>query len=312
MDRNTNSSRLICDRSGDCLTDPPCRIRTEFISFCPVKFIYCLDQTQVSFLYQIQEQHPAAHIFLGYADNKTQVGFTKLLLRIFISCFHPFCQIDFLLCGQKRDFTDFLQVHTYRVIYRNILGNSGFQIDFLSFRIFCDNGIHFRIVHIFIVDFHQIQIIRLIFHNDLNALSDQSVIDFIHLIFIKIDIAQSIGNIRIAQRLLALASGLFRQIFDDALFHCIVQNMTFCIVILFCFCLFCCFFLFHIEFVSPLLISSLFLYFHKLLCQCYNFFFIFFFIGHGKPHKDLIFLFFQDLCPYGVDTVFKNRVRFII
>ena len=48
MHRNTDSSGLVRDRSCDRLTDPPGCIGTEFISFTVVKFLNCLNKSEVS------------------------------------------------------------------------------------------------------------------------------------------------------------------------------------------------------------------------------------------------------------------------
>ena len=53
MHRDTDGSRLIGDRSGDGLTDPPGRIGGELISFTIIEFLYSFDQTQVTFLDQV-------------------------------------------------------------------------------------------------------------------------------------------------------------------------------------------------------------------------------------------------------------------
>ena len=116
VNRNTDSSCLVCNGSGDRLTDPPGSIRTELIAFSVVKFLNCLDQSKISLLDQIKEQHSPTYITLCNTDHKTQVSLCQSFLSIFISLFHFFCQFDFLFCTQKRHFADLFQIHADRIL----------------------------------------------------------------------------------------------------------------------------------------------------------------------------------------------------
>ena len=82
MDRDPYRSGLIGDSSGDSLSDPPGSISREFETLGVIEFIDSLDQTHVSFLDQIQEQHASAGIFLGDRDDQSQVGADQFILRI--------------------------------------------------------------------------------------------------------------------------------------------------------------------------------------------------------------------------------------
>ena len=108
MDRDTDRSRLIRNRSRNRLTNPPGRIGRKLVALAVIKFFNRFDQTQVAFLNQIQEQHTTAHITLCNADNQTQVGLRQTLFGFLIAVFHSFCKLDFLFCRQKRNLTDFL------------------------------------------------------------------------------------------------------------------------------------------------------------------------------------------------------------
>ena len=116
MHRNTDSSGLVRDCSCDRLTDPPGCIGTEFISFTVVKFLNCLDKSEVSFLDQIQKQHSASHITLRNADYQTKVGFCQTFLGFLIALLHTLRKLDLLVCCKKADFTDLLEIHTDRIL----------------------------------------------------------------------------------------------------------------------------------------------------------------------------------------------------
>ena len=115
MYRHTDRSSGICDTSGDRLTDPPCRIGTELITFGIVKLVNGFHQSHISFLDQIQKRHSTTDIFFGNADYQTKIGFRQLFLCFFISCFHTLCKLYLLLGGQQRHVSDLFQIHTHRI-----------------------------------------------------------------------------------------------------------------------------------------------------------------------------------------------------
>ena len=112
----TNRSCLICDCPCDRLTNPPCRISGEFIPFSVIKFLHCLDQSEITLLYQIQKQHAAPDIPLGNAHNQTQISLRKPLFGLLISKLHLLCKLNLLVSAKKRHFSDFLEVHPDRVL----------------------------------------------------------------------------------------------------------------------------------------------------------------------------------------------------
>ncbi|AEW75283.1 hypothetical protein EcWSU1_03855 [Enterobacter ludwigii] len=81
MHRNTDGARLIRDRAGDSLTDPPGSIGGELITTTVFKLINRFHQTDVAFLNQIQELQATVGVLLGDRDNQTQVRFNHLFLR---------------------------------------------------------------------------------------------------------------------------------------------------------------------------------------------------------------------------------------
>ncbi|MNE14712.1 hypothetical protein D3C80_1076000 [compost metagenome] len=71
MHRNTDSARLIRDRAGDRLTNPPGSIGGEFVTTAIFKLINRFHQTDVTFLNQIQELQTTVGVFLGDRNNQT-------------------------------------------------------------------------------------------------------------------------------------------------------------------------------------------------------------------------------------------------
>ena len=251
MDRNSYGPGLICYGSGYSLSYPPCSVCAELISLRPVNLIYSLYKSEISFLYQIEEQHSSSHIFFRYADYKSQIRFTKLLFCIFISLFHPLGKIYFFLCSQKRNFPYFLQIHPYRVVHCYILGNSCFKINFLGIRIFRYYRFYFRIIHFLIVYFHKLNIIRLILKGHLYPLTYKRIIYLVHLILIDINISQTVGYLRIGQNLFPFSRSPVSQLFYHTLFSFFIENAHFLIDLVFIFRHLKSVFFFHIAVSAP-------------------------------------------------------------
>ena len=129
MNRYTDGSRLVSNRTCDRLTDPPCCIGTELKSLLIIKLLYRLDKSKVSFLYKIQKQHTTSHVTLCNADYQSQVSFCKTLFRFFITICHSLCQLDLFFCRKKRNLTDLLQIHTDRIFDADSVRNR--QVDLL-------------------------------------------------------------------------------------------------------------------------------------------------------------------------------------
>ena len=121
MHRDPYRPRLISYRSGDRLSDPPCSIGTKLVSLRPVEFVNGLYQTEVSFLYQIEEQHASSDILLGDTYYQSEVCLAELLLRILVALLHPLGKVDLLLRSEERHLSDLLQVHPDRVVDSDVL-----------------------------------------------------------------------------------------------------------------------------------------------------------------------------------------------
>ena len=171
--RDTDGSCLIGNGTGNGLSDPPCRICGEFEAFMEVEFFNGFDQTQITLLNQIQEQHTAANISFCDTYYQTQVCFCQFFLRRFAfraAFFHFSCQFDFFFCCQQRHFTDLFQIHTHGVIDVDPFGQCQIQFFFNFF--FCFD-----------------------IPEDINALTFQIFIDLIDTIGIQIQFCQMIHDL---------------------------------------------------------------------------------------------------------------------
>ena len=100
-----------------------------------IEFFHGFNQPQIAFLNQVKEQHPTTYISFGNADNQTQVGFCQFLFGSFVAFFHTLCQFHFFLCGKQRNFADFLQIHSDRVVDIDAFGQCQVKVFFNFF--FC-------------------------------------------------------------------------------------------------------------------------------------------------------------------------------
>ena len=74
MHRDTDGARLISDRAGNRLSDPPGRIGREFIAPAVFKLVHRLHQANIAFLNKIQELQTTIGVFFGDRDHQPQIG----------------------------------------------------------------------------------------------------------------------------------------------------------------------------------------------------------------------------------------------
>ena len=80
VDRDSNRTSLIGDRTGDGLANPPGRIRGEFKATAILVLIDSSHQTGVTLLDQIQETHATVAILFGDRYDQTEIATGKLTL----------------------------------------------------------------------------------------------------------------------------------------------------------------------------------------------------------------------------------------
>ena len=65
-----------------------------------VELLDRFDQAHVAFLNQIQEQHAAADVTLGDADDEPQIRFRQPSFRFFVAMLDPLRQLHFVVGRQ--------------------------------------------------------------------------------------------------------------------------------------------------------------------------------------------------------------------
>ncbi|ENN87860.1 hypothetical protein RHSP_48159 [Rhizobium freirei PRF 81] len=78
--RNTDRARLVGDRTGNRLTDPPGGVGRELVAAAVFELIDRLHQADIAFLNEVEELQTAVRVFLGDGDDEAQVGFDHFLL----------------------------------------------------------------------------------------------------------------------------------------------------------------------------------------------------------------------------------------
>ena len=79
---DADGARLVGDRAGDRLPDPPGGVGGEFVAAAILELIDRLHQADIAFLNQIKELKPAVRVFLGDGNHQAQIGLDHLLLRL--------------------------------------------------------------------------------------------------------------------------------------------------------------------------------------------------------------------------------------
>ena len=128
---NADRSGLIRNSACDGLANPPGRICAELEALRIIEFIDGLNKSQITFLDQIEKLHAASEVTLGNGNNETKVRLDQHILGVLISDKHALCKILLLVRGQKRYFSDLLQVHTNRIVKTDSLAETGVQINII-------------------------------------------------------------------------------------------------------------------------------------------------------------------------------------
>ena len=81
VNRNPDRARLIGDRAGDCLADPPGCVSGKLVAAPVLKLLHRFHQAHVALLDQIQKGKTAVRIFFGDGNNETQIGFHHFSFR---------------------------------------------------------------------------------------------------------------------------------------------------------------------------------------------------------------------------------------
>src|SRR6185312_8489336 len=80
MHRDTDGARLVGDRTGDSLPNPPGGVGRELVAAAVLEFVDGLHQADIALLDEVQELQAAVRILLGDRDHEAKVGLDHLLL----------------------------------------------------------------------------------------------------------------------------------------------------------------------------------------------------------------------------------------
>ena len=112
--RDADGARLVGDRAGDRLANPPGGVGRELVAAAVFEFLDRLHQAHVAFLDQVEEGEAAVGVFLGDGNDEAQVGFDHFGLRLErlpVPALQPAMLLDEFFGGQpisKLHFLDLL------------------------------------------------------------------------------------------------------------------------------------------------------------------------------------------------------------
>jgi hypothetical protein len=102
--RDADGARLVGDRAGDRLADPPGGVGRELVAAAVFELVDRLHQADVAFLDQVEELQAAVGVLLGDGDDQAQVGLDHFLLglaRLGLAVGHR--AVDFLDVAQRQE-----------------------------------------------------------------------------------------------------------------------------------------------------------------------------------------------------------------
>src|SRR5829696_7114311 len=109
VDRDADRARLVGERAGDRLADPPGRVGRELEALAVVELLRGADEAERALLDEVQERQALVAVVLGDRDDQAQVGLDHLLLRVEVAALDPAREVDLLLGGEQADLADVLQ-----------------------------------------------------------------------------------------------------------------------------------------------------------------------------------------------------------
>src|SRR5215211_6425011 len=109
VDRDADRARLVGERAGDRLADPPGRVRRELEALAVVELLRRADQPERALLDQVQERQALVAVVLGDRDHQAQVGLDHLLLGVEVAALDAAGEVDLLLRREQPDLADVLQ-----------------------------------------------------------------------------------------------------------------------------------------------------------------------------------------------------------
>src|SRR5581483_411235 len=112
---HANRARLVGERAGDRLADPPRRVRGELEPLAVVELLGRADEADRPLLDQVEERQALVAVALGDRDDEAEVRLHHLLLGAVVAAFDPLRQLDLLRRGEQVDAADVLEEELERI-----------------------------------------------------------------------------------------------------------------------------------------------------------------------------------------------------
>ena len=109
VDRDADRARLVGQRAGDRLADPPGRVGRELEALAVVELLGRADEPERALLDEVEERQALVAVVLGDRDDEAQVRLDHLLLGVEVAALDALGEVDLLLRGQQPDLADVLQ-----------------------------------------------------------------------------------------------------------------------------------------------------------------------------------------------------------
>ena len=113
--RHPDRARLVGERAGDRLADPPRRVGRELEALAVVELLRRADEADRPLLDQVEEGQALVAVALRDRDDEAQVRLDHRLLRRVLAALDPLRELDLLRRGQERHLADVLEEELQRV-----------------------------------------------------------------------------------------------------------------------------------------------------------------------------------------------------
>ena len=109
VDRDADRARLVGERAGDRLADPPGRVGRELEALAVVELLRGAHEAERALLDEVEERQALVAVVLGDRDDEAEVGLDHLLLGVEVAALDAAREVDLLLRGEQADLADVLE-----------------------------------------------------------------------------------------------------------------------------------------------------------------------------------------------------------
>ena len=180
--RDADRARLVGDRPGDRLADPPGRVRRELVALAVVELLDGADQPERALLDQVEERESAAEVALRDRHDEAEVGLGHLPLRLHVAALDALREVDLLVGRQQRHLADLAQVEPQRVERR------------------LDGEVELR-RHLLLLDERLLvrRMLVLLALDELDAVIDQVRVEVLDLLLGEIDVLEALDDLVVGE-----------------------------------------------------------------------------------------------------------------